>query len=55
MRKTHGVKIGGLKVVFDTDMVTDFDDVGALACLRTMAAAAEVGGIIGEHICRGLK
>ena len=30
-----------VKVVFDTDMITDFDDVGALACLHAMADAGE--------------
>lgn len=29
------------KVIFDTDMLTDFDDVGALACLHAMADAGE--------------
>ena len=30
-----------VKVIFDTDMLTDFDDVGALACLHAMADAGE--------------
>ena len=30
-----------VKVVFDTDMLTDFDDVGALACLHALADAGE--------------
>lgn len=30
-----------VKVVFDTDMYTDFDDAGALACLHAMADAGE--------------
>ena len=30
-----------VKVIFDTDMITDFDDVGALACLHAMADAGE--------------
>lgn len=29
------------KVIFDTDMICDFDDVGALACLHAMADAGE--------------
>ena len=29
------------KVIFDTDMITDFDDVGALACLHALADAGE--------------
>ena len=29
------------KVIFDTDMLTDFDDVGALACLHALADAGE--------------
>ena len=29
------------KVIFDTDMYTDFDDVGALACLHALADAGE--------------
>ena len=37
--------LGGLaagpKVIFDTDMLTDFDDVGALACLHALADAGE--------------
>ena len=28
-----------VKVIFDTDMLTDFDDVGALACLHALADA----------------
>ena len=30
-----------VRVIFDTDMITDFDDVGALACLHAMADAGE--------------
>ena len=30
-----------VKVVFDTDMYTDFDDAGALACLHALADAGE--------------
>lgn len=30
-----------VKVIFDTDMYTDFDDAGALACLHAMANAGE--------------
>ena len=30
-----------VKVIFDTDMITDFDDVGALACLHALADAGE--------------
>lgn len=30
-----------VKVVFDTDMICDFDDVGALACLHALADAGE--------------
>ena len=30
-----------VKVIFDTDMYTDFDDAGALACLHAMADADE--------------
>ena len=30
-----------VKVIFDTDMYTDFDDVGALSCLHAMADAGE--------------
>ena len=29
------------KIIFDTDMLTDFDDVGALACLHALADAGE--------------
>ena len=29
------------KVIFDTDMISDFDDVGALACLHALADAGE--------------
>ena len=32
---------GPVKVIFDTDMLTDFDDVGALACLHALADAGE--------------
>ena len=27
------------KIIFDSDMITDFDDVGALACLHALADA----------------
>lgn len=30
-----------VKVIFDTDMLTDFDDVGALACLHALADRGE--------------
>lgn len=30
-----------VKIIFDTDMLTDFDDVGALACLHALADAGE--------------
>lgn len=30
-----------VKVIFDTDMICDFDDVGALACLHALADAGE--------------
>jgi len=30
-----------VKVIFDTDMYTDFDDIGALACLHALADAGE--------------
>ena len=30
-----------VKVIFDTDMIGDFDDVGALACLHALADAGE--------------
>ena len=30
-----------VKIILDTDMLTDFDDVGALACLHAMADAGE--------------
>lgn len=29
------------RIIFDTDMLTDFDDVGALACLHSLADAGE--------------
>lgn len=32
---------GPVKIIFDTDMITDFDDVGALACLHALADAGE--------------
>ena len=35
-----------VKVIFDTDMLTDFDDVGALACLHALADAGECEGWI---------
>lgn len=36
-----GVVHPPVKVIFDTDMLTDFDDVGALACLHALADAGE--------------
>ena len=39
-----------VKVIFDTDMYTDFDDVGALACLHALADAGECE-ILGTIIC----
>ena len=30
-----------VRVIFDTDMYTDYDDAGALACLHTLADAGE--------------
>ena len=30
-----------VKIIFDTDMITDFDDVGTLACLHALADAGE--------------
>ena len=30
-----------VRVIFDTDMITDFDDVGTLACLHALADAGE--------------
>ena len=30
---------GGPKIIFDTDMVSDYDDVGAIAALHAMADA----------------
>lgn len=30
-----------VKIIFDTDMINDFDDVGALACLHALADAGE--------------
>ena len=30
-----------VKIIFDTDMITDFDDVGALSCLHALADAGE--------------
>lgn len=35
------LQAGPVKVIFDTDMYTDFDDAGALACLHAMADAGE--------------
>lgn len=35
------VRAEPVKVIFDTDMLTDFDDVGALACLHALADAGE--------------
>lgn len=30
-----------VKIIFDTDMIQDFDDVGAMACLHALADAGE--------------
>ena len=38
------------KIIFDTDMYTDFDDVGALAVLHSMADAGECE-ILGTMVC----
>ena len=35
------VEAAPVGVIFDTDMQTDFDDVGALACLHALADAGE--------------
>lgn len=35
------VSAAPVKIIFDTDMISDFDDVGALACLHAMADAGE--------------
>ena len=35
------VTAGPVKIIFDTDMICDFDDVGALACLHALADAGE--------------
>lgn len=35
------VSASPVKIIFDTDMLTDFDDVGALACLHALADAGE--------------
>ena len=32
---------GPVKIIFDSDMICDFDDVGALACLHALADAGE--------------
>lgn len=42
------------KVIFDTDMYTDFDDVGALAVLHTLADAGECE-ILGSVVCTTAK
>ena len=36
-----GAAAGVPKVIFDTDMIEDFDDVGAMACLHALADAGE--------------
>lgn len=42
VRKTDETKDRDpVKVIFDTDMYTDFDDAGALACLHALADAGE--------------
>ena len=35
------VAAGPVKVIFDTDMYTDYDDIGALAMLHALADAGE--------------
>ena len=40
-RSVPGSPIPVPKIIFDTDMYTDFDDAGALACLHAMADAGE--------------
>lgn len=40
-RRTPPSRIEPPKVILDTDMITDFDDVGALACLHALADAGE--------------
>ena len=37
----NGAAAAPVKVIFDTDMLSDFDDVGALACLHALADAGE--------------
>ena len=37
----HEPRATNHKIIFDTDMLTDFDDVGALACLHALADAGE--------------
>lgn len=39
--KAGDAKAEPVRVIFDTDMITDFDDVGALACLHALADAGE--------------
>lgn len=41
MSLTWVVQAQPVKVILDTDMLTDFDDVGALACLHALADAGE--------------
>ena len=36
-----------VKVIFDTDMYTDFDDAGALACLHALTAAGAAVALAG--------
>ena len=37
----HSSSAAPAKIIFDTDMIGDFDDVGALACLHALADAGE--------------
>ena len=40
-RFVRGMRSPIPRIIFDTDMITDFDDVGALACLHALADAGE--------------
>ena len=42
-----------VRVIFDTDMITDFDDIGALACLHALADAGEAGILATVTCTRG--
>lgn len=49
---TLGVSAEGPKIIFDSDMYTDFDDVGALAVLHALADAGEceiLGTVVSAH------